>query len=174
VDLVAILIPAPPPDRFDYLFLNDDYFTNTDMLIQKGIREGSRAFFAGLLANFHYGKQRNYPIVRFGYISLLTDEKIEIVGANTHLKFYLVECQSLGGFSGSPVFFELERITHEKFYASPEIYLGGIMRGHLNDLEGLEKQRELNLNLALVIPCYLLNELLHTENAKQQRLNLLE
>jgi hypothetical protein len=140
VDLAAILL-YPPQDRFDYLYILEDYFTNSDILIQRNIREGSRAFFAGLLANFAYGKQRNYPVIRFGYISLLTDEKIEIKTAGSTLRrnFYLVECQSLGGFSGSPVFFERERITHEKFYVSPEIYLGGIMMGHFNDIEALEK-----------------------------------
>jgi hypothetical protein len=127
-----------------------------------------------MLANFDCGKQRNYPVVRFGYISLLTDEKIEIKkNANAesaiHRNFYLVECQSTGGFSGSPVFFEHERITRERFYVSPEIYLGGVMMGHFNHIEGVEKGRELNVGLALVIPCYLLYELLHTENAKKDR-----
>jgi hypothetical protein len=47
---------------------------------------------------------------------------------------YLVECQSLGGFSGSPVFFERERITPTGIFHSPEIYLGGVMKGHYNDV----------------------------------------
>lgn len=177
VDLAATLI-YPPQEHFNYLYITEAYFTNTDILVQKGIREGSRAFFAGLLANFYYGKQRNYPVVRFGYISLLTDEKIEITsstiaGSKINLNFYLVECQSLGGFSGSPVFFERERIMRDPpyLYASPEVYLGGVLMGHFNDIEGLKKNHVRNLGLALIIPCYLLNELLHTENAKQQRLD---
>ena len=40
---------------------------------------------------------------------------------NRNGNFYLVGCQSLGGFSGSPIFFEHEIITHERFYVSPEI-----------------------------------------------------
>jgi hypothetical protein len=48
----------------------------------------------------------------------------------------------LGGFSGSPVFFERERIMRDPpyFYASPEVYLGGVLKGHFNDLEGLRKE----------------------------------
>ena len=104
VDLAATLI-YPPQDHFDYLYILEDYFTNSNILVQKNIRERSRAFFAGLLANFYYGNQRNYPVVRFGYISLLTDEKIEVkknANAESTIQgnFYLVECQSLGGFSG--------------------------------------------------------------------------
>jgi hypothetical protein len=36
--------------------------------------------------------------------------------------------------------------------------------GHFNDIESLEKGREINVGLVLVILCYLLYELLHTEN----------
>jgi hypothetical protein len=173
VDLAATVL-YPPQDHFDYLYILQDYFTNGDILNQKNIREGSRAFFAGLLANFHYGKQRNYPIVRFGYLSLLTEEKIEIkknlyTDSAIQSQFYLVECQSLGGFSGSPVFFERERITREKVYFTPEIYLGGVMKGHFNDMQNLERGMELNLGLALVTPCYLLEELLQSDQARQER-----
>jgi hypothetical protein len=70
-----------------------------------------------------------------------------------------------------PVFFERKRITPEKFYFSPEIYLGGILKGHYNDL--IENRigilRELNAGLAAVTPCYLLKELLQTKIAKEQR-----
>jgi hypothetical protein len=171
VDLAATIL-YPPQDKYDYLYLLDDYFTNSKILAEKKIREGSRAFFAGLLANFFYGKQKNYPVIRFGYISLLTDESIEIkttAESNEVYKFYLVECQSLGGFSGSPVFFERERLEPNRYWPTPEIYLGGVMTGHVNDLEALEKVLELNLGLALVTPCYLLNELLLTDEAKKNR-----
>jgi hypothetical protein len=169
VDLAATLL-HPCEEYFDYLSITEDYFTNDTILVEKNIREGSRVFFAGLFSHF-YGKQRNYPIVRFGNISLITNEKLELKNrgliGSAHL--YLVECQSLGGFSGSPVFFELDRITPAKIFHSPEIYLGGVMKGHYNDVietpQGIV--RELNANLALVTPCYLLYELLHTEIAKQ-------
>jgi hypothetical protein len=171
VDLAATIL-CPPQDYYDYLYLSQDYFTTSDILAEKKIREGSRAFFAGLLANFAYGKQKNYPAIRFGYVSLLTHEKIEIVktnGSTLSGNFYLVECQSLGGFSGSPVFFERERIEPKKIWHTPEIYLGGVMLGHFNDIEALEKGHELNVGLAWVTPCYLLEELLQTEEARKDR-----
>jgi hypothetical protein len=173
VDLAATVL-YPSQDHFDYLYILQDYFTNSDILNQKNIREGSKAFFAGLLANFHYGKQRNYPVLRFGYISLLTEEKIEIkkspaTDSTIQGHFYLVECQSLGGFSGSPVFFERDRITRERAYFTPEMYLGGVMMGHFNDVQNLERGMELNVGLALVTPCYLLEELLQSEQAKRDR-----
>ncbi|MGA9170082.1 MAG: serine protease [Nitrososphaeraceae archaeon] len=171
VDIAATLL-YPPQDHFDYLYIPQAYFVDNIVLKEKNIREGSRAFFAGLFGKF-YGKQRNYPVVRFGNISLITDEKIEVEPTKfSHL--YLVECQSLGGFSGSPVFFEYGRVTREKVFFSPEIYLGGVMKGHYNDFfEVPGFARELNAGLALVTPCYLLKELLYTEAAKQDRENAL-
>jgi hypothetical protein len=172
VDLAATIL-YPPQDHFDYLYILDDYFTDSKILAEKGIKEGSRAFFAGLLANFAYGKQKNYPVIRFGYISLLTDENIELmktVNSSESYRFYLVECQSLGGFSGSPVFFERERLEPGRYWFTPEIYLGGVMTGHVNDLETLlEKNINLNVGLAVVTPCYLLNELLQMDEAKKNR-----
>jgi hypothetical protein len=172
VDLAAIPI-YPSPDQYEYLWIPDDYFTTSKILAEKGIREGSRVFFAGLLSNFYYAKQKNYPVIRFGYISLLTEEPIEIMAtaySPVSYRFYLVECQSIGGFSGSPVFFERGRLEPDRYWPTLEIYLGGIMIGHVNDLEALrEKNLELNVGLAVVTPCYLLGELLQTERARHIR-----
>ena len=86
----------------------------------------------------------------------------------------MIECQSIGAFSGSPVFFEVERITQEKLFRTPEIYLGGIIKGHYDNIvESPVGYREFNAGLALVTPCYLLNELLNSKKAKGQREELL-
>ena len=71
----------------------------------------------------------------------------------------------MGAFSGSPVFLELDRITKDgRFFSSPEIYLGGLMKGHYNNIVDLAPgiSRELNASLALVTPCHLLTEILHS------------
>ena len=173
VDLAAMLL-NPPPDRYDYLYIPEvPYFTDSDILQKKNIREGSDVFFAGLFSKFAT-KETNYPVVRFGKIALMTNEKIEINKEGEPKRqahFYVVECQSLGGFSGSPVFFEFQRITPTQNFITPEIYLGGVMKGHYNDLLEIPNVivRELNAGLALVTPCYLLRELLYTTKAKEQR-----
>jgi hypothetical protein len=162
IDLVAYLL-NPPTDRFDYLHIPQEYFTDSNILQERNIREGSNVFLAGLFYKFAK-QERNHPVVRFGKIALMTEPtKLAHV--------YIVECQSIGAFSGSPVFFEVERITSKQAFSSPEIYLGGIIKGHYNDI--IENPsgyaREINAGLALVTPCYLLNELLHTKKAKEQR-----
>jgi hypothetical protein len=40
------------------------------------IQEGDEVFFCGLFES-HYGQQKNQPIMRFGKVALMTDEKIE-------------------------------------------------------------------------------------------------
>ena len=90
----------------------------------------------GLFADF-IGKEKNQPVIRFGNVSLITDEKVKTNKKGepvTMEHLYLVECMSLGGFSGSPVFFETDRIKPNKIYHSPQFYLGGIMKGHYNDI----------------------------------------
>jgi hypothetical protein len=80
------------------------------------MNEGDEVFYAGLFANY-YGTENNYPILRFGRVSLLTNEKIEINQYNEPQKLahlYLFEIQSYSGNSGSPVFFQLARIGKNK------------------------------------------------------------
>jgi hypothetical protein len=121
IDLVAYLI-NPPQDRYDYLHIPQDYFTDTKILQDKNIREGSNAFFAGLFYKFAKN-ERNHPIIRFGKIALMTDEKIDISEKGEPIKLthiYVVECQSIGAFSGSPVFFEVWRKSPDQTFVSPQ------------------------------------------------------
>lgn len=68
-------------------------------------RVGHGVYFVGLFTE-HYGEERNLPIARFGNISrmpeLITMESHGIVSSTIA---YLVEFHSLGGHSGSPVFY---------------------------------------------------------------------
>ena len=161
----------PDSTLFDYKFISDSYFTDERVLEEKGISEGTDIFYAGLFFNY-YGDQQNHPLIRFGKVSSLTNEKIRITKPTEPLKvahLYLFESHSLGGFSGSPVFFQLDRLNKKGaiHYGNPEIYLSGVMKGHYNDfiispVAELKDNilRELNLGISAVTPCYLLKEIL--------------
>jgi hypothetical protein len=171
VDVIAF--PCfPPLEIYKIIAIPEDLFLPRYFQDEMGIREGSNVFFAGLFSNY-FGKKENHPIVRFGRISLLGEEKIEINNPGEPIKsahLYLIECNSLGGFSGSPVFFESDRITPRKIYYNTQFHFGGIMKGHYNDMiETHGIVRELNAGLALVTPCYLLKEILHSKKAIEQR-----
>ncbi|MBA7678780.1 hypothetical protein ES703_87058 [subsurface metagenome] len=79
----------------------------TDAVITaKGTGIGDEIFFVGLFSE-HYGQEHNLPIVRFGNISLMPDEKISVrVTADSIIPVYgyLAEAMSWPGHSGSPVF----------------------------------------------------------------------
>lgn len=49
------------------------------------------------------GRQRNLPSVRFGNISMMPLEKVKN-SFGLMVRIFLVECRSIGGYSGSPVF----------------------------------------------------------------------
>ena len=93
VDL-AVIPAVYDPQKYDYKFLPDNYITTKDDYKELKIREGAEIFFTGLFLP-HIGEHRNYPIVRFGKVSLITDEKINWDGQKMEL--YLVESASFGG-----------------------------------------------------------------------------
>jgi hypothetical protein len=52
----------------------------------------------------HEGKQQNRPTLRYGHIAMMPSEPIEDAKSGIKQESYLVECRSMGGYSGSPVF----------------------------------------------------------------------
>jgi hypothetical protein len=72
-----------------------------DILVQD-IGPGSEVFMVGRFITSE-GKQRNNPMVRFGNIAMMP-EKIEVAERAFSQESFLIECHSISGFSGSPVF----------------------------------------------------------------------
>ncbi len=64
---------------------------------------GDEAFMVGRLVN-HEGNQKNAAVMRFGNIALMADSSEPIRHEYGDFEGFLVECRSLSGFSGSPVF----------------------------------------------------------------------
>lgn len=177
VDLVVIPV-SPDSQRYDYKFLPEDYITTKDDYKELKIREGSEIFFTGLFSH-HIGEYRNYPIVRFGRVSLVTDEKINWGGQKTEL--YLVESASYGGNSGSPVFFYLgaEREPGTLRVGNPVLKLAGVMMGSFGErrpIQIIETAKVAfaisNIGIAAVIPAYKLHEILFGEELENQRKNI--
>ena len=82
----------------------------------------------------------NFPVVRFGRVAMLPDERIpwsnDAAKPPALERLYLVETQSYGGNSGSPVFFFLgaDRVSGSLTLGPPVIVLAGIMKGRFNDV----------------------------------------
>lgn len=73
---IAVIPFLPDQERFDFKFLPDEFITTKEAYNTLKIREGSEIFFTGLFAHYP-GAEKNYPVVRFGRVALVTDEKIE-------------------------------------------------------------------------------------------------
>jgi hypothetical protein len=85
-------------------YIDEREFITEDLISQLDIGPGDEVFLVGRLITAA-GTQRNKPVVRFGNISMLADpsEPIKHEKYGSQVSF-LVECRSLSGFSGSPVF----------------------------------------------------------------------
>lgn len=174
VDL-SVIPMLPDQQIYDFKFLPDNLITTKDDYKTLKIREGSEVFFTGLFLP-HIGEQKNYPIVRFGRVALVTDEKINWEGVKTEL--YLVESASYGGNSGSPVFFYLgaEREPGMLTVGSPLLKLAGVMKGSFGEARPIQIVETAkvpvatsNIGIAALVPAYKLHEILFGEELKNKR-----
>lgn len=174
VDLAVF--PALPDEKiFDFKFLPASMVLEGDALQAHNIAEGTEVFFTGLFTP-HVGEQRNYPIVRFGRVALMTPERINWNGVKTEL--YLVESGSYGGNSGSPVFFYLgaDRLPGSITVGSPELYLAGVMKGAFQEGRPIQvvptsetPVSVANIGIAAVVPAPKLREILFGAELKRTR-----
>jgi len=172
---IAVIPFLPDQNIFDFRFLPDEFITTQMDYDSLNIREGSDVFFTGLFTPYP-GSEMNYPIVRFGRVALVTNEKIEWQGKQMSL--YLIEAGSYGGNSGAPVFFYLgsDRESGAVVIGPPVLKLAGIMQGTFRDVQEIKvietKKVPIslsNMGIAAIVPAYKLHELLFSEELKRQR-----
>ncbi len=174
VDL-AVLPILPSTDVYEFKALPDDMLTTKESFKEADIREGDEVFFTGLFTSF-FGAQRNYPVARFGRVALVTEEKIP--WKNVMLDLYLIECQSFGGNSGSPVFFYLG-VTREPgsvILGGTKLLLAGVMKGSFLDAKEVMIAETSpialsleNVGIAAVVPSYRLHEILFSDALREAR-----
>jgi hypothetical protein len=180
VDLAVLKIGID--DTFDHvtwplescvLADNLDVVTTGDRKIELG----DELCFAGLFYP-HEGKRRNIPIVRIGNIAALRNEPV-LSRDSVPMDVYLVECRSIGGLSGSPVFIDIITAKNvsppSRGFLAPayppdsptRFKLFGVIHGHFGDdpepdatvNEGNQKLG-VNFGIAMVIPAEKITEVL--------------
>jgi hypothetical protein len=159
-------------------------------------RIGHQVYLLGLFTE-HYGIERNLPIARFGHISRMPElVHVKINNTNIELMAYLIEFHSLGGHSGSPVFFLYPMLIEDqrtlqfedgKKLAIPVAvnfvwHTGflGLVSGHYDIEQEAQKtgdilgeiQVGLNSGIAFVTPAEAVTQLLMREDLKEYRNNL--
>lgn len=165
---IAVIPWFPNQEEFDFKIIPEDYFKNKSDF--NNITEGTEVFFTGMFTPY-LGDRRMYPIVRFGRVALVTDEKIQWDN-NEKTKLYLIESASYGGNSGSPVFYYLgaSRGDGNLYAGSPVIKLMGIMKGFFNNITPIQVINTQsipvsisNVGIAAVTPSFYLNEILFSK-----------
>ena len=177
---IALFNFLPNQNFYDFRFIPDNLIANKEVIMKNEISEGDEVFFAGLFTS-HMGQKKNQPIIRFGKVALISDEKIEWKEKDKPAKFldlYLLECQSFGGNSGSPVFFQLNPLRNpgQLSLGGPVIFLAGVMKGSFltgSELQIAETDNRMfslqNIGVAAVIPAQKLHEILFSEKLIELR-----
>ena len=170
INIALMMSPIQDIAAFDIEGLDSIFVTTKKDFADLKISEGTEIFFVGLFHQY-FGSARNYPIVRFGKVALITEEQIEwpelIVDSGTNLivhtkqDLYLMESTSTGGNSGSPVFFSFSEP------GTPKQKLAGVMKGFFGEIEpifpietAISPAARGNSGIAAVVPAYKLHEIL--------------
>jgi hypothetical protein len=107
-DLAITLIPLESM-KAKYRRVAYESFLTREVMADKGIGVGDEVFLVGRFIN-HDGGQENSPTARFGNIAQLPGNPLHGESGAAQ-ESYLIECRSIGGFSGSPVFVQIQPFT---------------------------------------------------------------
>jgi hypothetical protein len=173
---------------FDFRAIDLDRAVVSKELAEKyDIGCGDEVSTMGLLVR-HFGEDRNIPVVRTGNIAAMPDEPINLDEYGFQ-RVYLVESRSIGGLSGSPVFFNMSpvRILNgaSQLMTNVEMhYLLGVNVGLLETSAHADRapsetlrQRELFLEtmssgIAMVVPVERILEIINGEEMMAYRKTL--
>lgn len=162
--------------RFEIKTLPQRMITTEKDFQDLKITEGTEVFFTGLFTPY-LGIRRNYPIIRFGKVALITDEKINFA-REEKANLYLIESGSYGGNSGSPVYFYLgsDRDPGKIIFGPPLVKLAGIMSGTFQDHQPIKLIETApialapsSMGIAAVVPAYKLHEILFGRQLTNRR-----
>jgi hypothetical protein len=166
----------PPSTKFAFPFAlaSEQIWTDADATgIDFGI--GSELLTMGLFGS-REGMERNIPVIRTGIIAAMPGELIDDDTGHGPYRAYLAEILSMGGLSGSPVFFHpLRGIVMPRV----SFYLIGIIRSHWDERPfdappELPRREWLNRGIAALTPATGILEMLETKPMKDDRSRLAE
>jgi hypothetical protein len=176
------------PDGLDFLAFPSTSFATETVIQKESIGIGEEVFLVGLFSE-HAGRKKNTPIVRVGNIAAMPEEQIETTISETivNIDAYLVECKSIGGLSGSPVFVHLGVARNQAgqlvIPASQRgtSYLLGLMHGHWefprpqSDSLKLDETGgdSVNVGIAIVIPAQKIIDVLARPELVEERNEML-
>jgi hypothetical protein len=173
----AAVLPFDSELPLDHLVFPLEGFLSHDEIAEGGVGPGNSVFVVGLFPQ-HKGAKRNIPIIRLGSIAAMPEEPIFNVEKRFRpMEGYLIETRSVGGLSGSPVFFRRE--ASSLFGSGPvgSLYLFGLIHGHWNwdypkvgNLVVEEKYAEaFNMGISIVVPASKILEIINRPELVERR-----
>lgn len=201
VDVSLTNLHLDSDSRYDAIYLNGDVMLATpDRLKNDHIGIGNQTYTIGLF-RLLVGQKRNLPVCHMGSIALLPDdERVPVVDRTDpepiasrkrriSVEAYLVEAQSMGGLSGSPVFVRSDVCLNLKgIFANKEggkeppsvlvsreaVHLLGLWQGAWAASPDEVRAAESNahvvpVGMGLVVPSEKIVELLERDDVKKER-----
>lgn len=170
---IAILPSVPQPETYDIQVVPVKAFAIQQTLSRWGIVEGQELFFPCFTPEIPQ-QRRNSPVIRFGRISLISDEDFLTPEGSTRLHF--AECFPFGGNSGSPVFLRRVESIAESERTQEKYGLFGIMKGHFNVGQPVMIQQtqprllvRQHMGIAAITPVDYLMEILYNDDLRRRR-----
>ena len=100
----VVVVPVVPIKKYKIAGLTESFLFDRQSYRNLPISEGTEVFFTGLFTQYT-GEKSSVPIVRFGRVALIPNEKINWIGRKREM--ILLESSSYGGNSGSTVYFRV-------------------------------------------------------------------
>lgn len=173
--------PFVVDDKMDIRVLPTQLFLSDEVIKSDGIGAGDEVFITGLFSA-PFGDERNLPVIRVGNIAAMPGEKVLIRWRQDEVRIdaYLIECKSIGGLSGSPVFVHLGPIRIQnriQVISTRRFYFIGLVHGHFDAnktdvfdlLDADSELRKINMGIAIVIPFTKILEVLNQTTLKELR-----
>jgi hypothetical protein len=174
VAVFPLLLPNDIAKTLDYVAIPTTGLLTDDDMEKEGIGEGDEVFIVGLFS-YHFGSNKNLPIVRSGNIAMISEEPVQTRKFGD-MEAYLIEARSIGGLSGSPVFVAKPK-ENKKWLICPL----GLVHGHWEigpekiidvTTEDISKQAGVNTGIAIVVPAKKILETVNREELSAQRAKL--
>lgn len=184
VDFAVFPLPAELHGVLDVNPLPIMALGTPQLLSDEDIGPGDAVYVLGLFRDV-YGTSRNRPVLRFGNVAMMADEKIQFHGK--FIDAHLIECRSIRGLSGSPVFVHPSvRSVVRRSVVPPKstggqdaeviiqedtaMLLGSII-GHWDDpdLKSIPGEEGVNVGIAAVVPAQKMLEVLNQPGLVQHR-----
>jgi hypothetical protein len=177
-DDLAVHLISFNPEKLLFSHIPAKDFVSKHGAMTSGIGIGDDVFVVGRFLN-HEGRQKNSPTARFGNIAQMPREPIRVGGIDQDC--FLVEARSIGGFSGSPVFWHVLPYAGGAYRRKGDWQLGplllGVELGYISDwarvcdpagrpinpAEPDAQQVQINSGMMIVVPAWKLTELLNED-----------